>query len=122
LNSHEQLQGVWQAISATVSGQEIPATDVSAIRLTLTATRFTTRRGDEILFDSSYIADSSKSPMEIQMLGTEGDFKGKPALGIFALEADTLQLCYTMPGFVRPTDFSSPPGSGAFLIHLRRVS
>ena len=122
LNSHEQLQGIWQAISATVSGQPIPATDVNNIRLTLTDTRFTTQRGAQILFDSTYIADSSKSPMQIQMLGTEGDFKDKPALGIFALEVDSLQLCYTMPGFARPTDFTSAPGSGAFLIHLRRIS
>ena len=122
MNSHDQLQGIWQAIAATVSGQQIPAADVNTIRLTLTETRFTTQRGAEILFDSSYTADSSKSPMQIQMLGAEGDFKGQPALGIFALEADNLQLCYTMPGFARPTDFTSPAGSGAFLIHLRRVS
>ena len=121
MNSHQQLQGIWQAISATVSGQQIPTADVNNIRPTLTATRVTTQRGAEILFDSTYAADTSKSPMLIQMLGTEGDFKGQPALGIFALEADTLQLCYTMPGFARPTDFTSPPGSGAFLIHLRRI-
>lgn len=105
----------------TVSGQTIPPAEIGAIRLTLTATRFTTTRGAETLFDSSYTADASQSPMQIQMIGTGGDFDGKAALGIYAFEADTLRICYKMPGFARPTAFESPAGSGAFLITLQRV-
>jgi uncharacterized protein (TIGR03067 family) len=122
MSSWQQLEGVWQALSAVVSGQIIPLEDVNTIQLTLTATRFTTRRGDETLFDSTYNSDSTKTPMQIEMVGTGGDFEGKPALGIYAFEGETLQLCYTMPGFLRPTEFASAPGSGAFLITLRRVS
>jgi uncharacterized protein (TIGR03067 family) len=121
MNSAQQLEGVWQAISAVVSGQEIPAGEVNTIRLTLTTTRFTTQRGGETLFDSSYTADPTATPMQIEMIGTGGDFEGKPALGIYAFEGETLQLCYKMPGFVRPTDFTSAAGSGAFLITLKRV-
>lgn len=121
MSSSPQLEGVWQAVSAIVSGQEIPGPDVDTIQLTLTATRFTTRRGAETLFDSTYTVDPGRTPMEIEMVGTGGDFDGKPALGIYAFERDILQLCYKMPGFLRPTDFSSAPGSGAFLITLRRV-
>jgi uncharacterized protein (TIGR03067 family) len=121
MNPERQLEGVWQAISAVVSGQEISAPDVNSIRLTLTETRFTTQRGAETLFDSSYTADPSTTPMQIEMIGTGDDFEGKPALGIYAFEGETLQLCYKMPGYLRPTDFSSAPGSGAFLITLKRV-
>src|SRR5690242_16626447 len=121
MSSPQILEGVWQAISAIVSGQSMPSYDVSAIRLTLTATRFTTQRGLETLFDSSYTVDTTKSPMQIEMIGAGGDFDGKPALGIYACEGDTLKLCYKMPGFLRPTDFTSAPGSGAFLITLKRI-
>lgn len=120
MNSSEQLHGVWQAISAVVSGQEIPSGDVDRIQLTLTATRFTTRRGGETLFDSDYSVDTTTSPMQIEMIGID-DFAGRPALGIYAFEGEFLQLCYKMPGFNRPTEFASAPGSGAFLITLRRV-
>jgi hypothetical protein len=59
--------------------------------------------------------------MQIEMIGVE-DFAGQPALGIYRFqEADGFQLCYTMPGFLRPTDFVSAPGSGAFLITLKRI-
>src|ERR1044072_8643401 len=121
MSSTQPLEGVWQAISVVVSGQEIPGGEVSAIRLTLTATRFTTQRGAETLFDSFYTADPTTAPKQIEMIGTGGDFEGKPALGIYAFEGETLQLCYKMPGFVRPTDFTSAAGSGAFLITLKRV-
>ena len=122
MSSVQQLEGVWQAVSAVVSGQPMPSADVETIRLTLTATRFTTQRGAETLFDSTYAADPSKTPMQIEMIGTGGDFEGKPALGIYAFEGETLQLCYTMPGFQRPTEFASAPGSGAFLIMLKRAN
>jgi uncharacterized protein (TIGR03067 family) len=121
MNSAQQLEGVWQAISAVVSGQEIPGDEVNAIRLTLTATRFTTKRGSETLFDSSYTTDPTATPLQIEMIGTGGDFDGKPALGIYTFEGDMLKLCYKMPGFPRPTEFASPRGSGAFLITLKQI-
>lgn len=99
----------------------MPSHDVQTIRLTLTATRFTTSRGAETLFDSVYTADATTSPKQIEMIGSGGDFEGEPALGIYGFEGDLLQLCYAMPGFQRPTDFASAPGSGAFLITLKRV-
>jgi len=120
MSSNERLQGVWQALTAVVSGDALPTEMVDTIRLTLTATQFTTQRGGETLFDSSYTIDAAQSPMHIEMIGT-GDFAGKPALGIFALDNDSLQLCYKMPGCARPTDFSSAKDSGAFLITLKRL-
>jgi uncharacterized protein (TIGR03067 family) len=121
VNSIEQLPGIWQAISAIVSGEPIPVSDVNNIRLTLTATRFTTSRAGETLFDSTYTSDATTSPKRIEMIGTGGDFEGQPALGIYAFEGEILQLCYTMPGFQRPTEFASARGSGAFLITLKRL-
>jgi uncharacterized protein (TIGR03067 family) len=119
VNPTEQLQGIWQAVSAVINGDALPAETVNTIRLTLTDTRFVTTRGAETLFDSNYTADSSRTPNEIEMIGT-GDFEGKPALGIYAIDGDALRLCYKMPGFPRPTEFTSPAGSGAFLITLKR--
>jgi uncharacterized protein (TIGR03067 family) len=121
MNASEQLPGIWQAISTVFSGQELPSRTVETIRLTLTANRFTTQRGTETLFDSVYTTDPSRTPMQIEMIGTGEGFEGKPALGIFALEDETLQLCYRMPGCHRPTEFTSPPGSDTFLIILKRL-
>jgi uncharacterized protein (TIGR03067 family) len=54
------------------------------------------------------------------MVGTEGELKGKPALGIYKLDANQLTLCYVMPGSPRPTTFESQPNSGAFLVVWKR--
>ena len=115
----EKLEGIWQATAAIVNGQQMPLDTVRTIQLALTETRFTTRRAGETLFDSSYSVNVAKIPNEIEMIGIE-DFAGKPALGIYALDGDVLQLCYRMPGSPRPTAFESADSSGAFLITLKR--
>src|SRR5262245_44720013 len=120
MSSIGTLEGIWQATSAIVSGDAISAEPVRTIRLTLTADPLTTARGAETRCDSSYTVNTQKSPSEIEMIGI-ADFAGQPALGIYALTGETLQLCYRMPGFSRPTDFESAKGSGAFLITLKRT-
>ena len=51
----------------------------------------------------------------------EGELKGKPALGIYKLDANQLTLCYVMPGSPRPNTFDSQPNSGAFLVTWKRA-
>jgi uncharacterized protein (TIGR03067 family) len=110
------IEGVWACIEATNGGQKIPDEKASQLRLTLTANGFKTQLGEQVLFDSTYTLDESKSPVEIDMIGTEGDLKGKPGLGIVKLDSGTLTLCYVLPGGgERPKAFASPSGSKVFL-------
>src|SRR3954462_11255786 len=82
LNLKPTLSGTWTAATATVNGRDLPAEILHALRLTLTPTRYKTERGDQVLFDSTYIIDTTVTPHHINMLGTEGPNKGKEALGI----------------------------------------
>jgi len=116
-----KIQGSWACAAAIVDGKPLDAKVAGELRLTLTATRYLTERGDEVLFDSTYRLDPRPKPRHIEMTGTEGDAAGKLALGIYALDGDTLKICYTMPGTERPTAFESKPGSGAFLVTWTRV-
>ena len=115
------VRGSWTCVSAVVDGKPLPAKTVRKLKLLLTADRYKTERGDEVLFDSTYRLDPSPKPRRIEMIGTEGDAAGKPALGIYALEGDTLKICYTMPGGKRPERFESAAGSGAFLVVWTRA-
>ena len=79
------------------------------------------RLGEDVLFDSIYSIDVDKEPKHINLIGTEGENKGKPAQGIYLLDGDTLKICYTLPGKDRPTAFESKPGSAATLVIWQRA-
>ena len=115
------VRGSWTCVSAVVDGKPLSEKTARKLKLTLTADRYKTERGDEVLFDSTYRLDPGQKPPRIEMIGTEGDAAGKPALGIYSLEGDTLKICYTMPGGKRPERFESAAGSGASLVVWARA-
>lgn len=107
-------------MSATIEGRPLSEKKVGELRLTLTSDRYKSENKSEVLFDSTYTIDDSKTPKQINMVGTEGKLTGKEAHGIYRLEKDTLTICYTMPGKPRPTTFESASGSDAYLIVWKR--
>ncbi len=114
------LSGTWTAAAATTNGRDLPADLVNSLRLTLTADRYKTQRGDQILFDGTYIIDTTVTPHHINMLGTEGPANSREALGIYSLQGNILTICYSNPGFPRPTTFASPAGSNVTLVRWHR--
>ena len=120
INVRSRMSGTWSCVAATINGKPLADSTVKKLHLTMTDTRYKTERNDEVLFDSSYRLDTTKAPVHINMVGTEGDLAGKEAQGIIALEGDTLKICYTMPGKPRPVSFASPTNSEAYLIVWKR--
>jgi uncharacterized protein (TIGR03067 family) len=119
-NFASRLTGTWSCVTATINGKALSESTVKKLHLTMTGTRYKTERADEVLFDSTYRLDTRKAPAQINLVGTEGDLRGKEAQGIIAVEGDTLQICYTMPGKPRPISFASPTNSEAYLIVWKR--
>ena len=111
-----RMTGTWSCAAATINGKPLSETAVKKLHLTMTDKRYKTERNDEVLFDSTYRLDTTKSPVHIDMVGTEGDLIGNEAQGIIAAEGDTLKICYTMPGKPRPISFASTTNSEAYLI------
>jgi uncharacterized protein (TIGR03067 family) len=120
MSATSDLQGTWACVSAKVDGNELPVATTAELRLTLTKDRYKTEKGSQVLFDSTYTTNGATNPKQINMVGTEGDLKGKEAQGIYSLEGDTLRICYTMPGLSRPQGFESAPGSKAYLVVWKR--
>jgi uncharacterized protein (TIGR03067 family) len=121
-DDREKLAGVWECASAVNDGKPLAEETVHKLRLTLTRNRgYKTELGPQVLFDSTYALDTQKQPKYIDLIGAEGENKGKAGLGIYSLEEDSLTICYTMPGHDRPKEFESKAGSGATLVVWKRV-
>lgn len=115
-----KLAGIWTCTSAINDGKPLAEEIVRELRLTLTKDGgYKTERGKQVLFDSTYKLDGGQKPKQIDMIGTEEENRGKTAQGIYALDGDTLTICYTMPGGERPKEFESKPASKALVVWKR---
>ena len=118
----DKLAGAWTCKSAINDGKPLAEEIVRELRLTLTKDGgYKTERGKQVLFDSTYKLDGSQKPKQIDMIGTEGENRGKTAQGIYALDGDTLTMCYTMPGGELPKEFEIKQGSKATLVVWKRA-
>src|SRR5436305_14522967 len=88
-----QIIGSWKCVSATIDGRPLAGDTAGQLRLTMTPDRYKTERGDQVLFDSTYTIDTAKQPAQIDMVGTEGDLKGKVSHGYFMIVGDMITIC-----------------------------
>ncbi len=121
INELKELAGEWECVSAVNDGKEIDEATVKKLRLTLTKEgTYKTTLGERTLFDSTCKIDNSKAIKCIDMIGTEGENKGKAAQGIYKLVEGKLTICFTMPGKQRPSEFKSESGSSTTLVRWQR--
>jgi uncharacterized protein (TIGR03067 family) len=120
-NPFKQLEGNWTVVAGQENGQALPAERIKGTRVAITAITITVESGKTRRV-MTYKMDSTKSPKTIDMIETEGPEKDKSALGIFALEGDTLQLAYGLPGRERPKDFTTKADSGQLSFVMKRVN
>jgi len=120
INQMKTIQGNWICLSAVVDGKSLPEETTRQLRLIISDERYKTEKGGQVLFDSTYHLNSSANPMQIDLLGTEGDLAGKYGEGIYSLDGDNLRICYTMPGQPRPKEFESPADSKVYLVIWKR--
>jgi uncharacterized protein (TIGR03067 family) len=117
----DALQGAWVAEWAQRNAQA--ADDLRGHQLTFGGDRFTIRSKGKVIYQGTYIADSSARPATIDFRNTAGEMKGKTWLGIYELEGDTLKICDNADDVARgrPAAFVTDAGSGQVLISFKRV-
>ena len=64
--------------------------------------------------------DSSKSPPEMDIVGSKGPNQGKKIPAIYELNGTTLKICYDLSGKSRPKEFKTTPDSQLFLVEYKR--
>lgn len=114
----DKLQGTWMILADEREGNPV-ATDRDAV-VRMRDDQFTTQSGSKVLRRGTLKLDPSKSPKEIDVTYTEGEFEGKTLKGIYTLEGDNWKICYGLPGEERPREIPRKTGKGQMLLTLQR--
>jgi uncharacterized protein (TIGR03067 family) len=115
------LAGTWQYTSQVDDGKETEKEKLKGVKVTVTAEgKWALTKDGTVLLEGTVKIDPSKKPKAADWkITTEGDLKGKTALGIYDVTGDTWKHCF---GFdKRPERFESKEGSKATNAVLKRV-
>ena len=121
--SAETLEGTWELTSVVDSGTIAPTDAINGARVVFYKDLMTliSPDGEE---ETKYTIklDPTKSPKAIDIIPSEGMFKGQAGQGIYELNGDTLRICQPhRPSTSRPTKFAAPEGSGLHLMVLKKT-
>ncbi|HEV3203246.1 MAG TPA: TIGR03067 domain-containing protein [Gemmataceae bacterium] len=118
----ETIQGTWRVVSLEKEGRA--GEDDTWI---IQKNKILFKRDNIVYEEAAYETDSRKRPPTIDFTFATGPAKGETIRGIYLLDKDRLKICYVAPDLPeagkkkRPTEFSSKPGSGTWLLVLSRV-
>jgi uncharacterized protein (TIGR03067 family) len=118
----KKSEGVWRIVSITDDGIKLPEASVGRMTVTIIGNVYTVRVADKVVERGTFVLDPSRNPKTIDATVTQGEDKGKTALGIYTLEDNIRQVCLAAPGKERPTKFESTKGSKCGFFITRRES
>ena len=107
-----ELAGEWSMESCVMNGRPLEAEFLHYGKRTATAGEVTVAMGPQVMLQAAYRVDRSFAPQRMTYMLAHGPHKGKPQLGIYRLEGETLETCFAAPGGKRPGEFSSTAGDG----------
>jgi len=119
----KRYEGTWQVVALEVDGNKVAEENAKKITVINEADgKWTIEAEGKVLARGTSAIDPTKKPKTVDLTATEGENKGKTALGIYEFsDDDTRKVCLAMVGKERPTEFAAPSGSGHILAVLKRV-
>jgi len=116
----KDAKGVWVPTEMKVAGQEAPADQLSAIKLTVGDGKYKVEINKEGAEEGTYTVDSTKTPARMAITAGDGPNKGKKLLAIFELSGDTMKVCYDTDGKEYPKEFKSTTENKYLLIVYKK--
>jgi uncharacterized protein (TIGR03067 family) len=105
-----RFQGTWTPVSAESNGKEAPKEALAAISITFDKDTLTVKRGEETVLSGTFKPDPTKTPNQYEATSA-GRGKKLNSIGIYEIKGDTLKVCYTPKGGMRPKEFSTKGGT-----------
>jgi uncharacterized protein (TIGR03067 family) len=115
------LVGTWQYTSDEQDGKETDKENLKELTITITPDgKWEAKQEGKTILEGTVKLHPSKKPKAADWtITTEGDLKGRTALGIYDVDKDTWKHCF---GFdKRPEKFESKEGSKVTNAILKRV-
>lgn len=118
----KQLAGVWEIEEGVNQGEELSEDELEGTTMVVKGdTIITYDKNKKEKYRAMFTIDASKKPIHIDMVTY---MKGRPpmkSLGILKFEEDDeFELCYSLPGEERPSQFKSPKDSMVMLFECDR--
>lgn len=118
------MEGVWDFVSLVIDGKAKDPPELKGWKVTYVKGESRAHYGGRFEDEKGpWKLDPTKNPKTIDGgPSTEGPDKGQVLLGIYEFDGDALKICWAPVGSrVRPTEFTSAPGSGRNLVVMKRA-
>jgi uncharacterized protein (TIGR03067 family) len=113
------LDGTWQVVSQWTDGNEDVIAKDGGDVVVISGGKYTVRQGEKEVATGTFTVDAGKSPMTIDKQITDGDSKGKTAVGIYEVKGEEAKMAWAKPGETdRPTEFT---GKSHRMMTLKRI-
>ncbi len=107
-----KLEGKWTAVKIIRDGQELPAMMLRSGLRTAKDNEVTISFGGQTMIHALVRVDEGTEPMLVDYFNLDGACPGALQLGLMKWTGDDACFCMAAAGDPRPTDFTSPAGSG----------
>ncbi len=117
------IEGTWVGVSAEKGGKKLPEELVKKVALTVTFAKgkYEVTMAGKTHEKVAYKVKPGKRVNTIDIVASEGMFKGEVQPGIYKVEGDTLTMASAgKPGQERPAEFESKEGSEVELTVFKR--
>lgn len=117
----KRINGTWRVVALEVNGNKSKEEDAKKLTVVNGSDgTWSLRSDDNEINKGTSTIDPTKKLKTIDFTVTEGEGNGNQHLGIYELGEKTRKLCFAPPGKERPSEFSSPSGSGHILVTFER--
>ena len=118
------MSGTWKPVHAELAGHPMPPPVLKSITLKIGGANY------EVIVMTEKGPSSDKGieklepmaiPKGMTVTGVEGPNSGKTFLAIYALDGDTLRICYDLSGTMHPSEFKTAPRTKLYLVTYERA-
>ena len=108
----DRLQGHWTAVKVVRDGQDLSAMILRTGLRVATKNEIKISFGGQTMIHALVRLNESTDPVQVDYFNLGGACNGAVQRGLLKWVDEEPCFCMASPGQPRPTDFSSPPGSG----------